>query len=156
MEKVVPKVAIPQQEIQMEGELEADEEFNAMMGFEEETEEISSDEDDTPDIQYSSVIIDDMADSLKDNDIQKQLSKMLIKARHLCCAFTFLIQSYFYFPKILRKQITNITIFKPKNTEEFLTLSKELINVKQDDALIIFNFVFDEPYNHLDINTYSG
>ena len=81
-------------------------------------------------------------DLRKDNDIQKQLSKMLIKARHLCCAFTFLIQSYFYFPKILRKQITNITIFKPKNTEEFISLSKELMNVKQDDALIIFNFVF--------------
>ena len=64
--------------------------------FEGEVDEISSDEyDDTPDIQYSAVIIDDMADSLKNNDIQKQLSKMLIKARHLCCAFTFLIQSYF-------------------------------------------------------------
>ena len=40
MEKVVPKVAVPQQEIQMEGELEADEEFNAMMGFDEEEEEV--------------------------------------------------------------------------------------------------------------------
>jgi hypothetical protein len=39
MEKVVPKVAVPQQEIQMDGELEADDTFNAMMGFEEETEE---------------------------------------------------------------------------------------------------------------------
>ena len=33
MEKVVPKVAIPQQEIQMEGELAADDDFNALMGF---------------------------------------------------------------------------------------------------------------------------
>jgi hypothetical protein len=39
MERVVPKVAVPQQEIQMEGELEADDTFNAMMGFEEEEEE---------------------------------------------------------------------------------------------------------------------
>ena len=39
MEKVVPKVAVPQQEIQMDGELEADDTFNAMMGFEEEEEE---------------------------------------------------------------------------------------------------------------------
>eukprot|EP01038_Epipyxis_sp_PR26KG_P018047 gene18047-25302_t len=41
-----------------------------------------SDDDDTPDIQYSCVIIDDMADSLKDMDILRQLNKMLIKARH--------------------------------------------------------------------------
>jgi hypothetical protein len=33
MEKVVPKVAIPQQEIQMEGEIVADDDFNALMGF---------------------------------------------------------------------------------------------------------------------------
>lgn len=33
MEKVVPKVAIPQQEIQVEGEINADDDFNALMGF---------------------------------------------------------------------------------------------------------------------------
>jgi hypothetical protein len=33
MEKVVPKVAIPQQEIQVEGEIGADDDFNALMGF---------------------------------------------------------------------------------------------------------------------------
>jgi hypothetical protein len=33
MEKVVPKVAVPQQEIQMEGEIGADDDFNALMGF---------------------------------------------------------------------------------------------------------------------------
>ena len=124
--------------------------------FEGEILDESDSDDDEPDIQYSCVIIDDMADSLKDNDIQKQLSKMLIKARHLCCAFIFTLQSYFYFPKILRKQLTNITIFKPKNTEEFLTLSKELMNMNKEDALTVFNYVFDEPYTHLDINTVSN
>ena len=33
MEKVVPKVAVPQQEIQVEGEFSADDDFNAMLGF---------------------------------------------------------------------------------------------------------------------------
>ncbi len=33
MEKVGPKVSIPQQEIQMEGEISADDDFNALMGF---------------------------------------------------------------------------------------------------------------------------
>ena len=33
MEKVVPKIAVPQQEIQMEGELAGDDDFNAMLGF---------------------------------------------------------------------------------------------------------------------------
>lgn len=33
MEKVIPNVVVPQQEIQMEGEFQADDDFNALMGF---------------------------------------------------------------------------------------------------------------------------
>jgi hypothetical protein len=94
-----------------------------------------------------------MADSLKNIQIQKALNKLLIKARHLCCSFIFTLQSYYYFPKMLRKQITNITIFKPKNSEEFLSLSKELFNMNKNDSLLLYNYIFDEIYNHLDINT---
>jgi hypothetical protein len=103
--------------------------------------------------EYSCIIIDDMASSLKENDIQKQLNKMLIKARHISCAFVFTLQSYYYFPKILRKQITNITIFKPKNVEEWNSITKELLNMNKEDTLMLYNFVYDEPYTHLDIDT---
>jgi hypothetical protein len=103
--------------------------------------------------EYSCIIIDDMASSLKENDIQKQLNKMLIKARHISCAFVFTLQSYYYFPKILRKQITNITIFKCKNIEEWNSITKELLNMNKEDALMLYNFVYDEPYTHLDIDT---
>lgn len=105
------------------------------------------------DYQYNCVIVDDMADSLKDKDIQKKLNQMLIKARHLSCAFIFTLQSYLYFPKILRKQITNITIFKPKNSEEWESMTKEILHMKKDDATILYDYVFNEPYSHLDIDT---
>ena len=55
---------------------------------------------------YSLIIIDDMADSMKDPSILKILSRMIIKARHINCCFFFTLQSYYYFPKMLRKQIT--------------------------------------------------
>lgn len=105
--------------------------------------------------EYSCVIIDDMADALKNNEIQKKLSQMLIKARHLSCAFIFTLQSYYYFPKILRKQITNITIFKPKNAEEWQSISKEILHLNKDDGNKIYDYVFNAPYNHLDIDTVS-
>jgi len=105
------------------------------------------------DQEYSCVIIDDMASSLKENDIQKQLNKMLIKARHIGCAFIFTLQSYYYYPKILRKQITNITIFKPKNVEEWNSIAKEILNMNKEDALVLYNYVYDAPYTHLDIDT---
>jgi hypothetical protein len=103
--------------------------------------------------EYNCVIIDDQASSLKENDIQKVLNKMLIKARHLNCAFIFTLQSYYYFPKMLRKQITNITMFKSKNVEEANTIFHELLNMNKEDALKLYNYVFAEPYAHLDIDT---
>jgi FtsZ-interacting cell division protein YlmF len=121
-------------------------------------EDDDTESEEEEEIQYSLILIDDMASSLKDNMIAKQLSKMIIKARHLCCSFVFTLQSYFYMPKVLRKQITYITIFKPKNYEEWNTLANELMNLNKEDALKIFDYVFNEPYNHIDIdlikNTY--
>lgn len=107
------------------------------------------------DYQYNCCIIDDMADGLKEAGVQRKLNEMLIKARHLSCAFIFTLQSYYYFPKILRKQITNITIFKPKNSEEWESIAKELLHVKKDNALILYDYIFDKPYMHLDIDTVS-
>ena len=121
--------------------------------IDDEEDELVEEEDEEDEIKYSCVIIDDFADSLKDVQIQKQLNKMLIKARHLCCSFIFTLQSYFYFPKILRKQISNIIIFKPKNVEEWSTLSGEIMNLNKMDAMMLFDYVYDENYNHLDIDT---
>ena len=81
---------------------------------------------------------------------------MIIKARHINCCFFFTLQSYYYFPKLLRKQITYITLFKPKNVEEFYSISKELFNMNQDDSLKLYDYVFDAPYNHLDIDTVTN
>ena len=119
---------------------------------EEEGDEVGEKEKELP-IQYSCIIIDDFADTIKEVDIQRQLNKMLIKARHLCCAFCFTLQSYFMMPKLFRKQITNIIIFKPKNVEEWYTISSELMNLSKTDAMLVFNYIFNEPYAHLDIDT---
>jgi GTPase SAR1 family protein len=105
---------------------------------------------------YSLIIIDDYADAMKDSSILKILSRMIIKARHINCCFFFTLQSYYYFPKILRKQITYITLFKPKNIEEFYSIAKELFNMNQDDALKLYDYVFDANYNHLDIDTVTN
>jgi hypothetical protein len=111
----------------------------------------SEDEEDHQ-IQYSCVIIDDMASSLKDNSINKQLNKMIIKSRHICCSFIITLQNYYYFPKILRRQLTYITIFKPQNIESWNNIADELLNMNKDDALTLFNYVFDKQYNHLDVD----
>lgn len=111
------------------------------------------DEDDDDEMEYNCVIIDDFASSLKDKDVQKLLNTMLIKARHLNTCFIFTLQSYLYFPKMLRKQTTYATIFKPKNKEEWNTVNQELLQMKEDDAKKIYDYVFGQEYSHLDVDT---
>jgi hypothetical protein len=116
-----------------------------------EDDDSDSDEEEK-EVQYSCIIIDDFADTLKDKSIALFLSKMIIKARHLCCSFIFTLQSFYYMPKLLRKQVTYTTIFKPKSYAEWATLSVELFNLSKEDGLKVYNYVFDENYNHIDID----
>lgn len=106
--------------------------------------------------EYSCVIIDDFANDLKDKGIQRALNSMLIKARHLNTAFIFTLQSYLYMPKILRKQITYASIFKPRNSEEWETIRREILQMKEDDARKLYDYVFSEPYQHLDVDSFEG
>ena len=121
--------------------------------YDSDEEYMTESDEEEKEVQYSCIIIDDFADTLRNKDIQRQLSKMLIKARHLCCSFIFTLQSYLYFPKILRKQITYISLWKTRNVEEFNSIARELLNLNKDDALTLYNYCFDVPYNHLDIDT---
>jgi hypothetical protein len=113
---------------------------------------IESDDGDD-EMEYNCVVIDDFASSLKEKDVQKLLNTMLIKARHLNTCFIFTLQSYMYFPKMLRKQTTYATIFKPKNREEWNTVNQELLQMKEEDAKKIYDYVFGQEYSHLDIDT---
>jgi len=97
-----------------------------------------------------------MLNSLKEKDVQRLLNTMLIKARHLNTCFIFTLQSYLYMPKMLRKQTTFATIFKPKNREEWDSLNKELIQMRDEDARQLFEYVYDKEYSHLDIDTIEG
>lgn len=110
-------------------------------------------QEDGDQIEYNCVIIDDMASTLKEKDVQRMLNTMLIKARHLNTCFIFTLQSYNYMPKTLRKQTTSATIFKPKNKEEWNSINDELIQMKDSDAKELLEYVFEKEYSHLDIDT---
>jgi hypothetical protein len=102
--------------------------------------------------EYSCVIIDDFADSLKDPEIERMLKTMLVKSRHLNTSFIFTLQSWLLMPKQLRKLLFNLTTFKPQNKEEWESLCKEVIHLNKTDSQELYAMVFDEPFIHLDID----
>lgn len=131
--------------------------YSNLLDLKNELEKIKEDnkEDNEDDPIYNCVIIDDFANTLKDKDIQKVLNSMLIRARHLNTSFIFTLQSYLYMPKILRRQITYLTCFKPRNSEEWNVIRDEILRIKEDDAKKIFDYVFNEPYQHLDVDAFE-
>jgi len=106
--------------------------------------------------EYSLIIIDDFANNLKDKLLLRILNSMLIKARHLNCFFIFTVQSYLYFPKILRKQLTWCSIFSGvRNKEEWRTIREELLKMNEEDAKTIYDYIFDVPYQHMDVDLFE-
>ena len=103
-------------------------------------------------IENSLIIIDDFANDLKDNNLIIMLNKMVIKARHLSCCFLFTLQSYYLLDLRIRKQLTNASIFKPKNKKEWESIAGELLNIEKDNMLKFYNYIYEKPYDHLDID----
>jgi GTPase SAR1 family protein len=103
--------------------------------------------------EYSLIILDDLADCLKNNDIQVLMNKFMVKSRHLKVSWIITLQMFLYFPRGLRRQITNLILFKTKSINEFEIIAKEMFNLNAQDALTLHNYVFDENYNHLDVDT---
>jgi hypothetical protein len=102
-------------------------------------------------LEKSVLIIDDFASELKNVDLIRMLKQFCIKSRHLGVSLIFTLQSYNLFPLVLRKLVTNVTIFKFKNNKEMELVSSELLNMKKDETIEIFRYIFDKPYNHLDV-----
>lgn len=103
-------------------------------------------------LKYNCIFFDDMACIFKEKELLPILKQILTKSRHICTAVIFTLQSYLLFPKQLRKLIDYITIFKPENMEEWSSLGKEKLFLSNDDSLKLYDYVFDEKYNHMTID----
>ncbi len=104
-------------------------------------------------METSCLIIDDFANDLKSKELIKILKRILTKSRHIGCSVIFTLQAFNMFPLVLRKMLTNITLFKPKNKVELESVRKELINMNEEKTNELMNYVFDAEFNHLDVDT---
>jgi hypothetical protein len=100
------------------------------------------------------LILDDVGASLKNNDIQKVLRKIIFNRRHLKCHIVMLLQSFISCPKEVRKLFTNLFMFKPSKVE-FQTLFDELFETAKDKAIDVMNVAYDKPHQYLMLNVES-
>lgn len=100
------------------------------------------------------LLLDDVGASLKNNEIQKTLRKIIFNRRHLKCQIIILLQSFTSIPREVRKLFNSVIMFKPSKLE-FQYLFDELFEMKKDLAMDIMNLVYDEPHQYLMLNVDS-
>ena len=100
------------------------------------------------------LILDDIGASLKNNDIQQTMRKIIFNRRHLKVHIVMLLQSFTSCPLTIRKLFTNVFMFKPSK-KEFEVLFEELFEQKKDYALDIMQYVYREPHDCLMLNVDS-
>jgi hypothetical protein len=107
-------------------------------------------------LEKTLIIVDDMAGFLKEKPVQRALSKMIMKTRHLGASWVFTLQALKYMPAQIRRQLTNISIWKPKSHNEWGNICEEYFGIEKDKRQAIYDYCFTEPYQHLDIDLNSG
>jgi hypothetical protein len=101
------------------------------------------------------LFIDDMTASLKSSPyIQATLKRLIYNRRHLKLNVIITAQSYKNIPMDIRKNITNLVLFKPSKTE-LESIFDEIVESKKDVFMDIMKIAYDDKHNFLFINVPS-
>ena len=101
------------------------------------------------------LFMDDVTAQLKASKIIiETLKKMIYNRRHLKLAIIITSQSYINIPSDVRKNISNIVIFKPSK-REFSVLFDELLQSKKTIYEKIMHYVYDNKHNFMTCNIES-
>ena len=97
----------------------------------------------------SLLILDDVTTSLKNLDVQMLLKKLIFNRRHYRLSIIILVQSYIAMPLAIRKTISHLICYKPRNLKETSAIWEELIFLDKETGEGLQRFVFDERYSFL-------
>ena len=110
------------------------------------------------------ILADDVVNDIKgDKEVERLLTKMMMNRRHICgksedgdsagISMWITTQIFNRLPRPLRASASHYTIFKTTNKKELDTIYDELILLDKPDFKKMLDFVFDEKYNSLYVNT---
>lgn len=102
------------------------------------------------------LVLDDCGSYLKDFTVNQLLFDLVSNRRHYHTTIIMLVQVYNSIPMNLRKGITDIVVFYKPNINEITNIFEELLEEKNKDKIKeIFDFVFQEKYDYMVLNTDS-
>jgi GTPase SAR1 family protein len=94
------------------------------------------------------IIFDDMiADIMKTNS--KDIIKMVLNRRHLHLSLIFTTQVFNKIPLFLRKNFSDIILFRTTNTRELETVRDELTQLNRQEYVQLIKFAFEKQHDFL-------
>jgi hypothetical protein len=84
-------------------------------------------------------------DSLKNSDVQMLVYKLFYNRRHYRLSIICLVQSYNAMHLAIRKTISHLASYKPRNKKGISTIWEELIFLYKEAGEALQRFVFDRP-----------
>jgi len=106
-------------------------------------------------LEHTCLILDDYGSQLKDPDIVYTLKRIMSRSRHCGLYIIMICQTYKMIPIELRRIITNISVYRP-SIEEWSLLCADVILLKKIVCDQIYQYVYDKPFNHFDIDLKLG
>lgn len=101
------------------------------------------------------LILDDVASSLKNSYITKMLQKLIYAYRHYKLTIMLLVQTFKTIPPSVRKNITNLIIFKP-SMNEWNQITEEFLEIDKNKSIDLFKLAFKNQYNWVLVNLQTG
>ena len=101
---------------------------------------------------YSLIVLDDMATSLKQNDVQQLLCNICNNRRHYKTTLWIVAQSYISIPRPVRKVLSEICVFKSNNKLEYESIWNEMLFLPKDVGEALIRYVYKAPHDMLYLN----
>jgi hypothetical protein len=97
------------------------------------------------------IVFDDMGAYLKNNEIRKEMKRLLMNRRHLHFSIYFLVQTWLSIERDIRKLFNNIIIFRCSKME-MEQVFQEVIESRAKHQDEIVKLVYDKPHEYLFCN----
>lgn len=112
-------------------------------------------ESNSNDNESTLLILDDVASALKNKYINQRLSHLNNNYRHFKVVIVYIVQVLKSVPASIRKNITNLILFKP-SLNAFQEIVDEYLEMSKKEALVLYKLGYQENHDWLLLNTSSA
>jgi adenosyl cobinamide kinase/adenosyl cobinamide phosphate guanylyltransferase len=97
----------------------------------------------------SLLVIDDCTVHLKNKSNEMLLKNLIYNRRHLKLTIWLLAQSYTQIPLGVRKCLSHLVLFKPKNKKEYSSIFEELIFLPREQGDEIIKYIYQRQHDFM-------